>query len=70
MDWDQSVFSSQASSVGYDAQLNGMVVTWKNGRRSLYVGVPEETAVQVANAPSVGSMLNAEIKPQYAHRYL
>lgn len=68
--WNQTVYSSQAQSVGYDEELGGMVVTWKNGKRSLYVGVSEELATQVANAPSVGSMLNAEIKPSYPHKYL
>lgn len=70
MSWDQTVFSSQCSNVGYDEELGGMVVTWKNGRRSLYVGVSEELAVQIANAPSVGSLLNSDIKPVYPHRYI
>ena len=70
MNWDRDVFSSTAQAVGWDEQLGGMVVTWKNGRRSLYVGVSEELAMQVATAPSVGSMLNDQIKPNFAHRYV
>ena len=41
----------------------------KSGRLSVYSGVPEELALQVANAPSVGSILNSDIKSYYSHRY-
>lgn len=58
------------SEVGYDDQTQEMTVTWAKSRKvSAYRGVPEELALQVANAPSVGSMVNAEIKPYYQHRY-
>jgi hypothetical protein len=70
MGWTVSVFSSTAAEVGYDEDLGGMVVTWKNGKKSLYSGVTEEKATEVSKAPSVGSMLNSDIKPFYAHRYV
>lgn len=69
MSWNQSVFSSNVESVGYDTNTNEMTVTWKSGKVSAYSGVPEEVALQVANAPSVGSMINSEIKGTYDHRY-
>lgn len=69
MSWEQSVYSSNVESIGWN-ETDGLLVTWKNGRVSAYAGVPEELATQLANAPSVGSMLNAEIKNQFSHRYL
>lgn len=70
MSWTQSVFSSNAESIGFDSNTNELIVTWKSGRVSAYAGVPEDLALQVANAPSVGIMLNAEIKNQFNHRYI
>ena len=70
MSWSQSVFSSMVSEVGYDSYTNELIVTWlKSGKQSAYQGVPEETALRLANAPSVGQMINDEIKPYYAHNY-
>jgi len=70
MSWDQSVFSSNVERVGFDDNTQEMTVTWKSGKVSAYQGVPEETALRCANAPSVGSFLNSEIKNQYSHRYV
>lgn len=67
--WEQNVYSSNVSSIGYDDEAKELYVTWSNGKRSVYSGVPEELAKDVANAPSVGSILNTEVKPFYAHRY-
>ena len=67
--WERSVYSSNVSMVGYDPETKDLIVTWTKGKRSIYSGVPEELAEQLVNAPSVGSMLNAEIKPYYSHRY-
>ena len=69
MSWDQTVFSSVVASVGYDSDTSELLVTWKNGKTSAYAGVPEGVAQQLANAPSVGTMVNAEIKNVYPHRY-
>lgn len=68
--WSQNVFSKMCTNVAYDGDTGDLVVTWNNGRRSAYAGVPEDVAWNLANAPSVGSMINEEIKPNYAHRYL
>jgi len=70
MTWERNVFSSMAQSIGYEADTSEMIVTWKNGRRSSYSGVPEDVALSAANAASVGEFLNSEIKPIYAHRYV
>ena len=68
--WSQDVLSSNVASVGYDADTQELYVTWaKNGRRSIYSNVPEDVATALANAPSVGSMINSDIKPNYEHRY-
>lgn len=69
--WEQSVFSSMVSTIGYDPETKELLVTWKkNGRTSAYAGVDEGTAVALANAPSVGQMILSEIKGFYDHRYV
>lgn len=69
--WWKDVFSSNVIQVGYDGQRKDLLVKWsKGGKTSAYHGVPEELALQLANAPSVGSMLNEEIKPFFSHRYV
>ena len=70
MSWSRSVYSSNVQEVGYDPDTKELLITWTKGKQSIYSGVPEELAEQLANAPSVGSMLNAEIKPYYQHRYM
>lgn len=70
MSWSQSVFSSMASEIAYDSDTSELLVTWaKSGKVSAYQGVPEDVALRLANAPSVGQMINDEIKPNYAHSY-
>jgi hypothetical protein len=70
MSWSKAVYSSNVSEVGYDEETQELLVTWKSGRVSAYAGVPEEVAVELSNAPSVGTMMNSTIKPMYAHRYV
>lgn len=70
-DWNKDVYSSNVANVAYQEDGSTLVITWTKGaRRSAYDGVPEELAEQLANAPSVGSMLNTEIKPYFPHRYV
>ena len=65
--WEKSVYSSNVSTVAYDAEEKVMYVTFlKGGARYAYQGVPEELAEQLAQAPSVGSMLRNEIIPYYS----
>lgn len=70
MSWQTPVFSSNVAEVGYDSDSNELLITWAKGRISAYKDVPEELAVQLSKAPSVGQMLNSEIKPNYQHRYI
>ncbi len=67
--WEKDVYSSNVSKVGYDPETKELVITWSRGKRSIYSEVPEELAWQLVNAPSVGSMLNSDVKPYYRHRY-
>jgi hypothetical protein len=69
MSFSRSVFSSAVNSIDYDSESNEMIVTWKSGRQSIYQGVSEGLAEQVSKAPSVGTMLNTDIKPYFSHRY-
>lgn len=69
-DWQKPVLSSNVSEIGYREEPKEMTVAWmKGGRVSVYWPVPEELALQVAHAMSVGSILNSDIKPYYSHRY-
>jgi KTSC domain len=70
MSWTKNVFSSHVETIGFNDETGELEVTWKNGRRSVYEGVDEGTAVALANAPSVGRMLHNEIKNQFRHRYV
>ena len=67
--WSKPVYSSNVTEVSYDPETKELFITWSKGKRSVYSGVPEELAEQLTNAASVGAMLNADIKPFYAHRY-
>lgn len=67
--WSQPVYSSNVQEVGYDEEKRELIITWTRGKRSIYSNVPEELAVQLAHAPSVGTMLGQEIKPYFTHRY-
>jgi hypothetical protein len=58
------------TNVGYDEESKEMTVTFTNGKTCAYAGVPEEVALQLSVAPSVGSMLNEQIKGQYSFRYV
>ena len=70
MSWSKSVYSSHVQAVSYDTDARELQITWQNGRISAYEDVDEATALQLANAPSVGKMLHDEIKPNYRHRYI
>lgn len=67
--WEQPVYSTNVSAVAYDQEAKEMYVTWLKGKRSVYTGVPEDVAMDCANAPSVGNFLNTEVKGKYGHRY-
>jgi len=60
--WVKDVYSSNLASVGYDAEAQEMIVTFRKGGRYAYPNVTEEQALQLANAPSAGSLFHAEFK--------
>lgn len=65
MSWKQEVYSERALSVAYNDESKEMTVTWKNGKSTVYFDVSEDVALQLANAPSVGGMINSDITPKY-----
>lgn len=65
----KQVFSSNVDVVSYDAATAELGVTWKNGRTSIYDGVPAEIADQCMSAWSVGKFIKQSIIPIYPHRY-
>jgi hypothetical protein len=68
MAWSRSVFSSMVTTVAWDD--GNLLVTWaRNGRTSVYSGVPEDVADRLSKAPSVGSMIHSDIIPYYSHSY-
>ena len=69
MSWDREVFSSNVAKVGYDTDEGDLLITWNNGRVSVYEDVPEDLAYELSKTASVGQMLNQEIKPNYKHYY-
>ena len=71
MSWSKTVYSSMASEVGWDSDTNEILITWvRSGRKSAYAGGDEGLALELANAPSVGGMINSQIKPYLSHRYV
>lgn len=65
----QRVFSTTVEHVAHDAETGDLSVRWKDGKTSVYAGVPADLARQVANAPSVGKALHGMIKGKFEHRY-
>lgn len=70
MSWSRTVYSSMVSEVAYDDERQALRVTFVRGKTAEYAGVPEDKALELANAPSVGNYLNTEIKPYYQFRYV
>ncbi len=63
------VHSTHVDRVGYDADTQELHVTWKNGKTSVYSGVPAQTADAARTAWSVGQFVQSEIIPNFPHRY-
>lgn len=68
--WMRDVFSRMATQVGYSEDPPGLIVVWKNGKRTLYEGVDEGMCEELATTASVGTFINTEIKGNYPHRYI
>ncbi len=61
--WMKDVYSSNLAQVGYDTDAQETVVVFrKSGKRAAYPNTTEEQAEQLANAPSAGTLFNAEFK--------
>ena len=70
MIWEKEVYSEMVAIVGYDTDMQALLITWASGTKGLYANVPEDIAYKLSNAPSVGHMINEEIKPFYSYRRL
>ena len=69
--WSKSVYSSRVTTVAWNEDTRMIEVTWaKGGKVSAYGPASEEVALNLANAASVGIMINQEIIPNYPHRYI
>jgi hypothetical protein len=65
--WMKPVYSSMISEVGYDPETEELLVRFvKGGKTAAYKGASEGVALDLANAPSAGSMFLREIKPFYS----
>lgn len=65
--WSKSVYSSRASEISYDPDSQELTVVWRRGGVTVYSGVPEDRAVALSKAASVGAMINDEFSG-YSHR--
>lgn len=64
---NQDVYSSTVQNVSYDDETKDLFVTFQKGAKYVYRNVPAELATNLANAPSVGSMLRNEIEKYYSY---
>jgi hypothetical protein len=65
----RQVYSSHLASIGYDSDTSSMVVTYKNGKTSIYQDVPAEVFDTVAKSPSIGEAIHKYVRGKYAHGY-
>lgn len=70
MSWSKAVFSSMVSEVAWsdEGEKPELLVTFSRGGRGIYEGVPEDEAIALSKAASVGQYLNSTIKPFYRYR--
>ncbi len=68
MSWSKTVLSSNVAEVGWED--GDLIVTFNKGTVYAYEDVPEETALAMSKAASVGSFLNDEIKSKYSFKRL
>lgn len=58
------VDSSHVAAISHDG--TSMTVTFRNGAKYRYKGVPKSLFHEALKAPSVGKYLHEQIKPNYA----
>lgn len=61
------VFSTMVQSVGFKEKTNELFVRWNNGKLGVYKGVPLQVYEELRKAPSIGSMINSDIKRNYGY---
>ena len=66
----QPVSSTNLAAIGYDASSQNLYIQWKDGRISVYEGVPSLIVSDLQNASSPGWAFNETIKDRYKHRYV
>jgi len=65
----KDVYSDSVSRVGFDTETREMLVEWKTGKVSGYVGVEEQLVDQISRSVSVGGAIHSLVKGKYGHRY-
>jgi hypothetical protein len=69
--WKDIAISSNVARLGYDDETNELFVDWQRTHKiSAYSDVPPAVFDQAFRAPSVGTFVQTEIKPNYPHRYV
>lgn len=63
-----TVQSSMISSIDYDDTTQTLTITFKNGSRYAYAGVPPEAHDALMSADSIGSEFLASVRDVYAGR--
>ena len=66
MRW-QSVDSSAATAVRYNAKRHWLDVEYTNGGRYRYLDVPADVHQELLAAESIGTYLNQYVKPDYRY---
>ena len=62
------VQSSNVEAIGYDESSTELWVQYVGGRTYIYDGVPPSTFEELRSAPSIGSYMNRQVKPNYPFR--
>ena len=60
-----NVVSSTVKAVGYNPNAETLRIEFLNGSIYDYIGVPQLTFISMMSAPSLGSFVNAQIKPNF-----
>lgn len=64
------VTSTNVASVGYDSKSQTLEVEYQNSTIYQYYDVPETVYEELTKAQSVGSFLNAQVKPVFRYARL
>jgi hypothetical protein len=67
----QPVESGSIAAVGYDAEAQGLFLTYRENQETyVYLDVPPEVVAELVLAESKGQFVNREIKGHYAFEKL